>query len=122
LEVAAMSFSVKRVYDAPSPRDGLRILVDRLWPRGMSKESARVDEWLRDVAPSTALRQWYHHDTARFAEFRRRYLAELQRNPEPLGRLRTLGQRRRVTLLYGARDEEHNQAVVLKQLLDGKGS
>ncbi len=117
-----MSFSVKRVYDAPSPRDGLRILVDRLWPRGMSKESARVDEWLRDVAPSTALRQWYHHDTARFAEFRRRYLAELQRNPEPLGRLRTLGQRRRVTLLYGARDEEHNQAVVLKQLLDGKGS
>lgn len=112
---------LKRAYDPPSPRDGTRILVDRLWPRGISKAKARIDLWLKDVAPSTNLRQWFGHDPARWSEFRRRYRAELKRQPEALVRLRTLARQGRVTLVFGARDARRNQAVVLKDLLAGHG-
>ena len=113
---------LKRAYDPPSPRDGTRILVDRLWPRGISKAKARVDLWLKDVAPSTALRQWFGHDPARWSEFRRRYRAELRRQPDALAQLRALARRGRVTLVFGARDERRNQAVVLKDLLADRGA
>lgn len=108
---------LKRAYERPSPRDGTRILVDRLWPRGVKKAKARIDLWLKDVAPSTALRQWFGHDPARWIEFRRRYRAEVKRQPEALARLRALARQGRVTLVFGARDERRNQAVVLKGLL-----
>jgi len=108
---------LKRAYDPPSPRDGTRVLVDRLWPRGVRKAKARIDLWLKNVAPSTALRQWFGHDPARWGEFRRRYRAELKRQPEALTELRTLAQQGRITLVFGARDERRNQAVVLKELL-----
>lgn len=113
---------LKRAYDPPSPRDGTRILVDRLWPRGISKAKARVDLWLKDVAPSTVLRQWFGHDPARWSEFRRRYRAELRRQPDALAQLRALARRGRVTLVFGARDERRNQAVVLKDLLADRGA
>jgi len=111
-----MSFKIKRVYEAPSASDGTRVLVDRLWPRGLSKAAARLDLWMKEVAPSPALRKWFGHDPARFTEFKRRYRAELTTNAA-LEELRKLGGRRRVTLLYGAKDPEVNHAVVLLQAL-----
>jgi uncharacterized protein YeaO (DUF488 family) len=108
---------VKRVYETPCPDDGVRVLVDRVWPRGLSKEEAKIDHWLKEVAPSTALRQWFGHDPARWTEFRRRYRAELEQNSEPLESLRSLIRGQPATLLYGARDEQHNQAVVLVEIL-----
>lgn len=110
---------VRRVYDDPSPGDGVRVLVDRVWPRGMRKDAARLDEWAKDVAPSAGLRTWYHHDPARFDEFRRRYLAEL-RQPGPreaLSRLRALSEGKPVTLLTATRDPGISQAAVLAGLL-----
>ncbi|HEV2546360.1 MAG TPA: DUF488 family protein [Stellaceae bacterium] len=109
---------VKRVYEAPAPDDGVRVLVDRVWPRGLSKEKAQIDHWLKEVAPSTALRQWFGHDPARWTEFRRRYRAELKQNLAPLKALGALVRGKPATLLYGARDEQHNQAVVLAEILD----
>jgi uncharacterized protein YeaO (DUF488 family) len=109
---------VKRVYEPPSPEDGARVLVDRVWPRGVKKEGAQLRLWLREAAPSTGLRRWYGHDPARFEEFRRRYRAELEANPGPVGRLLDLLRAGRLTLLYGARDETHNQARVLAEYLD----
>ena len=109
---------VKRVYDAPAVDDGVRVLVDRVWPRGLSKEKARIDQWLKEVAPSTALRQWFGHDPARWTEFRRRYRAELKQNLAPLEALRSLVRGKAATLVYGARDEQHNQAVVLAEFLN----
>ena len=107
---------LKRAYDPPAPADGARILVDRLWPRGLSKERAQVDLWLKEIAPSAELRRWFGHDPAKWAEFRKRYDAELANNPS-LEELRALIRRdRRVTLLFGARDVEHNNAVVLREL------
>ena len=111
-----MAFRIKRVYDPPAPADGARILVDRLWPRGLKKAEARIDRWMKEVAPSTALRTWFGHEPARFAEFRKRYAAEMAGNPA-LAELKKLGRGRTVTLLYGARDPEQNQAVVLLDLL-----
>ncbi len=111
---------LKRAYDPPSARDGMRVLVDRIWPRGLRKAKARIDVWLRDVAPSTALRQWFGHDPARWREFRRRYRAELRRRSAPLARLKAMVKRAHVTLIYSARDVRHNQAVVLKELLTGR--
>ncbi|MGH7013349.1 MAG: DUF488 domain-containing protein [Stellaceae bacterium] len=111
---------LKRAYEPPAPRDGTRILVDRLWPRGVSKAKAHIDLWLKDVAPSTALRQWFGHDPARWSEFRRRYRAELKRQPEALAQLRTLARKERITLVFGARDERRNQAVVLKATVAGR--
>jgi uncharacterized protein YeaO (DUF488 family) len=109
----------RRIYDDASSGDGLRILVDRIWPRGMRKQDAHVDEWMRDVAPSTELRRWYGHDPDRYAEFRRRYLAEL-RGPErqqAVQRLREIAGHNRMTLLTAARDLEHSQAAVLAHWL-----
>jgi uncharacterized protein YeaO (DUF488 family) len=110
---------LKRAYDPPLPRDGMRVLVDRLWPRGVRKAKAHIDLWLKDIAPSTALRQWFGHDPARWSEFRRRYRAELKRQPEVLAQLRKLARQRRITLVFGAHDERRNQAVVLKEVLAG---
>ncbi len=111
---------LKRVYDPPSPDDGLRILVDRLWPRGLTKDAARVDLWVKDIAPSAALRQWFGHDPARWPEFRKRYRAELAANPQAVATLRgAMKGAKPVTLLYGAKDEERNNAVVLKEELEG---
>ena len=113
---------LKRAYDPPSPRDGTRILVDRLWPRGVKKAKARIDLWLNDAAPSTALRQWFGHDPARWNEFRRRYRAELKHQPEAMAQLRTLARQGRITIVFGARDERRNQAFVLRSLLAGRGA
>lgn len=114
-----MTFQIKRIYESPRPADGTRILVDRLWPRGVKKADARLDAWLKDVAPSAELRLWFGHIPARFAEFRRRYKAELTGNPA-VGELRKLGTRKRVTLLYAAHDAEINHARVLLSILELK--
>src|SRR5487761_789740 len=114
--IACNDLQLWRAYDPPSPRDGTRVLVDRIWPRGVRKAEARIDVWLKDVAPSTTLRQWFGHDPARWSEFRRRYRAELKRQPEALARLRVLARQGRVTLVFGARDARRNQAIVLKDL------
>ncbi|HEU4683541.1 MAG TPA: DUF488 domain-containing protein [Nitrospira sp.] len=112
-----MSLAIKRIYEPPRPSDGFRVLVDRVWPRGMSKAKARVDEWLRDVAPSTGLRKWFNHDPARWKEFAARYRAELKRKRDLLAALRERAKQGPVTLLYSAHDPRYNQAVVLKALL-----
>ncbi len=108
--------SIKRVYDAPERSDGFRVLVDRLWPRGVSKETSRIDLWLKDVAPSKQLREWFSHDPAKWEEFRKRYSVELKDKQELLKQIRAIEKREKtVTLLYAAKDKEHNQAVVLKE-------
>ncbi len=111
---------LKRAYDPPAADDGHRVLVDRLWPRGVSKDALRLDAWLRDLAPSAALRRWFGHDPARFAEFARRYQAELQREPARalLADLARRAARGPVTLVYAARDPDHNDAIVLRDLLE----
>lgn len=111
--------SVRRVYEKPSPDDGVRVLVDRVWPRGLRKDDAHLDEWRRDVAPSSELRTWYGHDPKRYDEFRRRYLAELQDpdRAEALGHLRDLAQRGTLTLLTATRDAGISQAAVLAEIL-----
>jgi uncharacterized protein YeaO (DUF488 family) len=111
-----MTFQIKRVYEPTSPSDGMRVLVDRLWPRGVKKIDADVALWLKDVAPSPQLRLWFHHDPERFAEFRRRYSSELKGNAA-LAELRKLGKSKRVTLLYGAHDPKVNHALVLQAAL-----
>jgi len=116
-----MTFRIKRVYEDASRADGQRILVDRLWPRGLKKTDAALDDWMKDVAPSVPLRRWFGHDPERFAEFKRKYKAELRGNAA-LGRLRQLGKAKRVTLLYAAHDPEINHAVVLKSVLQGRSS
>jgi uncharacterized protein YeaO (DUF488 family) len=108
---------IKRVYEPPDPADGRRILVDRLWPRGVSRERAAIDDWLRDLGPSTELRRWFSHDPARFEEFRRRYTAELAGRGDVLDDLRRTAREGRLTLVYSARDTEHNDAVVLADAL-----
>ncbi|GAM10314.1 putative protein [Geobacter sp. OR-1] len=109
---------IKRVYSEPEAEDGIRILVDRLWPRGVAKEAARIDEWCKEIAPSNELRQWFGHDPARWDEFRGRYRQELAGHEDILTRLRNIAQKGAVTLLYAAKDEEHNNAVVLKELIE----
>jgi uncharacterized protein YeaO (DUF488 family) len=115
-----MSVAVKRVYEPVSPKDGYRILVDRLWPRGLSKDRAAVDLWLKDIAPSTELRRWFGHDPSKWDEFRRKYSAELATHAEDVAQIRKLAKRRRVTLVYGARDTERNDAVVLLGYLESR--
>ncbi len=112
-----MKIRLKRVYAAPAKQDGCRVLVDRLWPRGLSRKSARVDHWVRDVAPSTALRKWFAHDPARWMEFKKRYFRELKNNADDVKQIRALAKQGTVTLLFAARDELHNNAVALKQYL-----
>ncbi|MFC8924236.1 DUF488 domain-containing protein [Cellulosimicrobium sp. NPDC057127] len=112
-----MDIRTKRVHDDASDDDGYRVLVDRLWPRGVSKERARADLWFKDVAPSDELRRWFHHETPRFAEFVRRYRAELDDNPAVAELREIVARHDVVTLLYGARDATENQAVVLRDYL-----
>lgn len=113
-----MAVRIKRVYDAPEPDDGTRILIDRLWPRGLAKDQAKVDLWLKEVAPSAELRQWFGHDPAKWAEFQQRYRAELGLNQAVVAELRAALQRGPTTLVYGAKDVQHNDAVVLKAYLE----
>ena len=110
---------LKRVYEKPSRKDGLRILVDRLWPRGLTKERAAVKLWLKDVAPSTELRRWFGHDPAKWKQFQVRYRKELGEKKAALDLLKQTAKEHAVTLVYGARDEERNEAVVLQRLLEG---
>jgi uncharacterized protein YeaO (DUF488 family) len=118
--VVPMNLKIKRAYEEPTKEDGTRILVDRLWPRGLTKAKAKIDLWLKDIAPSTELRKWFAHDPARWAEFQRRYKEELRKNNEALSTLKQEAAKGPVTLIYGARDQEHNEAVVLQKLLQRK--
>lgn len=113
--VALTTIVLKRIYDAPSPDDGYRVLVDRVWPRGMTKEKADIDLWAKDIAPSAELREWFCHDPAKWNDFQKKYREELENNRPALKELivRAGEKGDRLTLLYGAKDEEHNQAVVL---------
>jgi uncharacterized protein YeaO (DUF488 family) len=111
---------LKRIYDPPEKSDGFRVLVDRIWPRGVRKEAAALDLWMKAIAPSTSLRKWFGHDPARWDDFRKRYRAELRKHAPELDELRAHAAKRRLTLLFGARDSEHNQAVVLKDVLAGE--
>lgn len=111
---------IKRAYEPSEPSDGTRILIDRLWPRGIKKTDAAIDRWLRDIAPSAELRRWFGHRPERWPEFRRRYRAELRGHPEPIEEIRSAARAGPVTLVYAARDEAHNDAVVLKELLTGE--
>ncbi len=115
-----MSIQVKRAYDPPSPRDGARILVDRLWPRGVSKANLKLDAWMKDISPSNELRKWFHEGDHTWEDFRKRYFKELSEHPEQVDQLRKKARGHTVTLLYGSRDEQHNNAVALKQYLQGK--
>ena len=112
-----MKISVKRAYDKPDPKDGLRILVDRLWPRGLSKDDAKLDLWLKAVAPSNELRRWYQHDSKKWPEFKKRYFAELDNNPEAVNELMEHLKKQRVVFLYSAKEAEYNNAVALKEYL-----
>jgi uncharacterized protein YeaO (DUF488 family) len=111
------TIDIRRIYEPPAKDDGQRVLVDRIWPRGMSRQEAGLDLWLKDIAPSTELRKWFGHDPSRFAEFRERYRQELDENPEPVAALVALAREGDVVLLYSARDERFNQAVVLAEYL-----
>jgi uncharacterized protein YeaO (DUF488 family) len=113
-----MNIQLKRVYQAASQGDGYRLLVDRIWPRGLGKEEARIDDWMKEIAPSTALRKWFGHEPAKWEEFRRRYFAELSLRPELVERLVQMAGSRPLTLVYSAKDEEHNNAVALREYLE----
>jgi Uncharacterized conserved protein len=115
-----MAISLKRAYEPPASSDGKRILIDRLWPRGVTKAKAGIDLWLKDVAPSTELRKWFGHDPEKWPEFQKRYRAELEGSPA-LAELRKLSRQGHVTLVYSAKDELHNDAVVLEKLLGRSG-
>lgn len=108
---------LKRIYEPPQKSDGYRVLVDRVWPRGLSKDAAQIDLWMKDIAPSTALRKWFNHDPARWVGFQEKYRAELRELGDKLDELRARAKKEPVTLLYGAKDTEHNQAVVLRDVL-----
>ena len=117
--IAAGHVKLKRAYEPPGPDDGTRVLVDRLWPRGVSKDDAALDLWLKDLAPSTELRKWFGHDPSRWQEFCERYSAEVRQHQEAYDQLRELARKGPVTLVYSAHDEIHNDAVVLRSLLLG---
>ena len=114
----AMNIKIKRVYEQPAQDDGVRILVDRLWPRGLTKEKASVDLWLKEIAPSTELRKWFGHDPEKWKSFRGRYVSEIRHNDDLLKVLKQKASEGTITLLYGTRDEKHNEALVLKQFLE----
>jgi uncharacterized protein YeaO (DUF488 family) len=109
---------IKRIYDPVLPDDGKRILVDRLWPRGMKKTEAKIDEWLKDIAPSDGLRKWFSHDPSKWHEFKNRYIRELKNNSELIEKLKGIAKKEKVTLLFSAKDKEHNNAVVLKEVME----
>jgi uncharacterized protein YeaO (DUF488 family) len=113
-----MAISVKRVYDPPAENDGYRVLVDRMWPRGLRKDEAQIDLWLKDVAPSTSLRQWFNHDPGKWREFKTRYFRELKQREDQVDELKKRSRAKRLTLLYAAKDTENNNAVALKEYLE----
>ena len=113
-----MNIKIKRVYEQPDKKDGERILVDRLWPRGLTKEKASVDLWLKEIAPSTELRKWFDHDPEKWKNFRGRYETEIRHNDDLIKVLKQKARKGTITLIYGARDEKHNEALVLKQFLE----
>lgn len=115
-----MHIIIKRVYETPSKEDGNRILIDRLWPRGLTKEKAKIDLWLKEIAPTTELRKWFGHDPSKWTEFQKRYVAEIKKNVAVTSQLEKQLKKGKVTLVYGAKDEEHNDAVVLKEYLEKK--
>lgn len=112
-----MDISIKRIYDPEEEGDGYRVLVDRIWPRGVSREKASWDEWLKEAAPATELRRWFSHDPAKWEDFRKKYFEELDRNTDAVPHLRQLARKGKLTLLYAARDTEHNEAAALKDYL-----
>ncbi len=114
----ATAIKLKRAYEAAEPDDGCRVLVDRLWPRGLSKGAAHIDLWLKEIAPSSELRKWFNHEPARWREFEQRYFHEIEEHPEALKELMAQVHKGRVTLVYGARDQEHNNAVALKEFVE----
>ena len=116
-KIPAAHVRLKRAYEAAEAADGTRILVDRLWPRGVSKQKAALEEWMKDIAPSTELRQWFGHEPSHWEEFQRRYKAELRQHAAALERLRDIAAKGTLTLVYAARDEAHNDAVVLRDVL-----
>jgi len=118
----AANVGLKRAYDTPAAADGSRILVDRLWPRGVSKATAAIDLWAKDIAPSTRLRNWFGHDPARWPEFRLRYSEEIHRHRDRLDQLRKLARSGRITLVYAAHDQSHNDAVVLRDVILGRSA
>ena len=113
-----MGLKIKRVYDEPAKSDGHRVLVDRIWPRGLKKSEARIDEWLREIAPSTPLRKWFKHDPGKWEQFKKKYAAELEEHRDQVEKLARGARKRSVTLLFSAKDSEHNNAVALKEYLD----
>lgn len=113
-----MKIELKRAYEEPEKSDGSRILVDRLWPRGLKKEDAKIDLWLKEIAPSTELRKWFDHDTEKWKRFRGRYQTELKHHPDEIGKIRDQAKQGKVTLIYASRDTTHNEAVVLKSFLE----
>ena len=115
--ISPENIKLKRAYEPPAAGDGMRILVDRLWPRGVKKAAAAIDMWAKDVAPSTELRQWFGHETNRWEEFCRRYVAELGQKPDLIKELRALARNGQITLVFGAHDQTHNDAVVLRKVL-----
>jgi uncharacterized protein YeaO (DUF488 family) len=118
-KVPASNVKLKRAYEPPATDDGTRILIDRLWPRGITKERAAIDRWMKDISPSTELRKWFGHDPARWEEFRRRYAREVRQNADLLDQLRALARQGQITLVYSAHDEKHNDAVELRELILG---
>jgi uncharacterized protein YeaO (DUF488 family) len=119
-KITASNVKLKRAYERPAAGDGTRILIDRLWPRGVKKVNAAIDQWAKDIAPSTTLRKWFDHDPARWQEFRSRYAAEVYEHPEQLKRLRALARQGPITLVFSAHDEVHNDAVALRDFLLGR--
>ncbi|CAN5277817.1 DUF488 domain-containing protein [soil metagenome] len=115
-----MNITIKRVYQKPSLSDGKRILIDRLWPRGLTKEKAKVDLWIKDISPTTELRKWFSHDPVKWQEFKKRYIKELKKNIIPVSKLLQELKKHKSTLIYAAKDEEHNDAVVLKEYLENQ--
>ena len=113
-----MAVSLKRIYEKPDSKDGYRVLVDRLWPRGISKDDAELDEWMKEIAPSDELRKWFHSNPAEWDEFRKRYLSELKKHKEKLLSLARRAKKEKVTLLFSSRNEDRNNALVLKQYLE----
>ena len=115
---ARLRVNLKRAYEAPTKSDGQRILVDRVWPRGVTKEEILIDDWVKDVAPSAALRKWFNHEPPKWNEFKRRYFRELEERPDALKRLLAKSRAGIMTLIFGAKDEGHNNAVALKEYLE----
>ena len=111
---------LKRAYEQPESEDGVRLLVDRLWPRGVKKEDGAIDKWMKELAPSTELRKWFGHDPDRWEEFRERYAKEVNEHPDQLKQLRALARKGAITLVYSAHDEEHNNAVALRDIILGR--